>query len=55
VREVCELILGANGKYDEAIDKRSHFDVSYQQYLNERNQIKTLTYLTSDGSVVESA
>jgi len=49
------LVLGTSEKYDEAIEKRSHFDVSYQRYLNERNQIKTLTYLTSDGSVVESA
>src|ERR1043165_6093942 len=55
VREVCELVLGTSQKYDEAIEKRSHFDVSYQRYLNERNQLKTMTYLTSDGVVVESA
>jgi 3-deoxy-D-manno-octulosonate 8-phosphate phosphatase (KDO 8-P phosphatase) len=55
VREVCELVLGTSQKYDEAIEKRSHFDVSYQRYLNERNQIKTMTYLVSDGIVVESA
>ena len=55
VREICELILGTDERYDEVIDKRSHFDVSYQRYLNERNQVKTTTYLLSDGSVVESA
>ncbi|MGC4020514.1 MAG: phosphatase [Cyclobacteriaceae bacterium] len=31
VREVCELILGSHGIFDQAIQKRSHFDEVYQQ------------------------
>jgi len=53
VREVCELVMGANGKFDEAIRKRSIFDDAYQQYLNDRNKITTLNYSLRDGKVIE--
>lgn len=51
VREVCELILGANGVFDEAIKKRSHFDEVYQKYLSERNQVTTNKHFLKDGRV----
>jgi 3-deoxy-D-manno-octulosonate 8-phosphate phosphatase (KDO 8-P phosphatase) len=51
VREVCELILGANGVFDEAIKKRSHFDEVYQKYLDERNQVTTNRYFLKEGKV----
>lgn len=51
VREVCELILGANGVFDDAIKKRSHFDDAYQKYLGERNQVATNKYFLKDGKV----
>ncbi|MBS1682661.1 MAG: phosphatase [Bacteroidetes bacterium] len=53
VREVCELILGTNGIFNEAIHKRSHFDEAYQKYLNERNQVATKSFLLQDGIVTE--
>ncbi|HCW07100.1 MAG TPA: phosphatase [Cytophagales bacterium] len=52
VREVCELILGSNGVYDEAIQKRSHFDELYQKYLGERNRVVTQISFIKDGKVV---
>ena len=51
VREVCELLLGVHQNYDEAIDRRSHFDETYRRYLNERNQIQTQAYVTKEGRV----
>lgn len=55
VREVCELILGAIGNFDEAIKKRSHFDEVYQRYLNERNQLNTNKFFLKEGKVEVSA
>jgi 3-deoxy-D-manno-octulosonate 8-phosphate phosphatase (KDO 8-P phosphatase) len=51
VREVCELILGTNGVFDEAIKKRSHFDAVYQNYLSERNEVATGKFFLKDGRV----
>lgn len=51
VREVCELILGAKGVFDEAIKKRSHFDEVYQKYLSERNGVATNKFFLKDGKV----
>ncbi len=52
VREVCELILGVTGQYDEAINKRSHFDETYQHYLNLRKKVETKVYVLKDEMVV---
>ena len=51
VREVCELILAASQKYDEAIEMRSHFHETYQRYLEQRNQTKTMSYVIKEGKV----
>ena len=51
VREVCELVLGIFGQYQDAIFHRSHFDETYQKYLAARNEVKSQTWVTKDGQV----
>lgn len=41
VREVCELILGLIGKYDEVVDERLAFTETYSNYLKLRNSKTT--------------
>ncbi|GHN01441.1 3-deoxy-D-manno-octulosonate 8-phosphate phosphatase [Cytophagales bacterium WSM2-2] len=53
VREVCELLLGTAGNYDDAIGKRSQFDDTYQKYLNDRNKLNTIIYFQKEGKVTE--
>ena len=45
VREVSELLLAAIGKYDEAVDSRTHFDEQYATYIAERNTITAREYI----------
>ena len=40
VREVCELVMGLDGTFNDAIGKRIAFSSEYQNYLEERNRIK---------------
>lgn len=40
VREVCELVMGLDGTYDEAVGKRIAFGKEYQTYLEERNRVE---------------
>ncbi len=54
VREICELLLGVNGNFEEAIKKRSQFDETYQQYLKERNQVVPKIYFLKEGKVTEA-
>ncbi len=51
VREVCELILGILGNYNDAIFHRSQFNDTYQRYLAARNQVTPVTWITKDGEV----
>jgi 3-deoxy-D-manno-octulosonate 8-phosphate phosphatase (KDO 8-P phosphatase) len=51
VREVCELILGILGNYNDAIFHRSQFNDTYQRYLASRNQVTPVTWITKDGEV----
>lgn len=51
VREVCELILGIFGNYHDAIFHRSQFDALYKTYLQSRNQVIPVTWVTKDGEV----
>ena len=41
VREVCELLIGANGNYTEVMEKRSAFEGDYEHYLLQRNKAET--------------
>ncbi len=39
VREICELLLGLRGQYDETIRQRIEFTDTYRQYLQHRQAI----------------
>jgi 3-deoxy-D-manno-octulosonate 8-phosphate phosphatase (KDO 8-P phosphatase) len=41
VREICELLVGLNGNYDQAVTLRSGFSGEYEEYLRTRNEIVT--------------
>ena len=45
VREVMELLLASIGKYDEAVDSRTHFDEQYATYIAERNAITAREFI----------
>ncbi len=51
VREASELMIGAVGNYDAAITKRKDFDLDYQNYLTQRQQVHLETY-SCEGNVV---
>lgn len=40
VREVCELLIGLNGNYDETISTRIKYEGAYEQYLTSRNKVQ---------------
>jgi 3-deoxy-D-manno-octulosonate 8-phosphate phosphatase (KDO 8-P phosphatase) len=41
VREACELLIGLQANYNEAITHRMHFSETYEQYLSLRQQVET--------------
>ncbi|TAJ09745.1 phosphatase [Marinilabiliaceae bacterium JC017] len=41
VREVCELLIGANGDMNNTIETRVKFVGDYEHYLRDRDQIET--------------
>jgi 3-deoxy-D-manno-octulosonate 8-phosphate phosphatase (KDO 8-P phosphatase) len=47
VREVCELVMGLNQSFDQALDGRILLSDDYKTYLHRRNQIET-QYFTVD-------
>ncbi|MBS1507903.1 MAG: phosphatase [Bacteroidetes bacterium] len=51
VREVCELLLGVQEKYDDAIRLRSEFGADYSRYLEVRKQVQTQVYITRENAV----
>jgi 3-deoxy-D-manno-octulosonate 8-phosphate phosphatase (KDO 8-P phosphatase) len=44
VREGCELLIGLQGNYTEAITNRQHFSDSYRSYLAERQKVDPQIY-----------
>jgi 3-deoxy-D-manno-octulosonate 8-phosphate phosphatase (KDO 8-P phosphatase) len=44
VRESCELLIGLQGNYDEAITNRMNFSDSYQHYLSQRQQVESVVF-----------
>lgn len=54
IREICELLLGLKGKYEEVLDKRISFNEEYREYLNQRNQISSTFYHRSDKKIIET-
>ncbi|MBS1486838.1 MAG: phosphatase [Bacteroidetes bacterium] len=53
VREICELILSANKKYDEAVSLRSAFAPAYQNYLQERQRTNVKNFVLKEGKIEE--
>lgn len=51
VREICELIIGLNGNYDQTISERMDFSNAYQLYLAKRNSIKPLFFEGKTGEI----
>ncbi len=52
VREVCELMLGLQGNFEEVVDKRSQFADEYATYFEGRNRrIPTFFTKETDGIV----
>lgn len=53
VREMCELLLGLAGQFDEVIRKRGEFEPHYRRYLEARNSVqpKRFTYSPETGIV----
>ncbi len=45
VREGCELLIGLQGNYHEAISNRMHFSEIYQQYLQQRQQVEAVIFI----------
>ena len=41
IREVCELLIGANENYTDVMNKRSAFEGDYERYLSQRNTFET--------------
>jgi 3-deoxy-D-manno-octulosonate 8-phosphate phosphatase (KDO 8-P phosphatase) len=44
VREVCELLIGATGNYNQVVENRFRFSDDYKKYLEERQNIETGYY-----------
>jgi len=53
VRETCELMMGLNGMHDEAISRRSANADVYREYIEARNQVKTLFFTRPADSIIE--
>jgi 3-deoxy-D-manno-octulosonate 8-phosphate phosphatase (KDO 8-P phosphatase) len=51
VREICELIIGLSGNYDQTISERMNFSSMYQSYLKERNSSNPLFYNGKTGKI----
>ncbi len=51
VREICELIIGLNGNYNQTISNRMIFSLAYQTYLNLRNTNSPLFFNGKTGEI----
>ena len=45
VREVCELILGMSGFFEQVLDERLSFSPIYKEFLAQRNSINPVFYI----------
>jgi 3-deoxy-D-manno-octulosonate 8-phosphate phosphatase (KDO 8-P phosphatase) len=52
LREICEMILGITGKYNEVLEGRVAFEGKYFDYFQQRNTVKT-KYFTRTASGIE--
>ncbi len=51
VREICELLLGLNKNYEKAVGVRTEFGKQYQEYLNQRSQVKLQKFVMKNNSI----
>jgi len=51
VREICELIIGINGNYNETVGDRMSFSSTYQAYLKLRNANTPLFFEGKTGEI----
>ena len=55
VREVCELLIGLNGNFNDVITERKNFSNTYTTYLTQRKKTTPVYYTTqTDGQVIET-
>lgn len=54
VREGCEMLICANGNYDEAVGSRMRYDDSYRKYIALRNQVQTRFYTFANDRVTQA-
>ena len=52
VREVCELLLGLMGSFDEVLDSRISRDADYEAYFKTRQAAVTQHYVQHDENIV---
>ncbi|MGD1841935.1 MAG: phosphatase [Thermonemataceae bacterium] len=52
VREVCELLTGLQGMYEEVVTQRVAYQAAYQNYLSQRDQPTTHFYTYQNGTIV---
>lgn len=45
VREICELILGMTGIFEQVLDERLSFSAIYKEFLKQRNDINPIFYV----------
>ncbi len=54
VREICELMMGLSGTFENTIEQRVEFSDSYQAYLEERDKIESKFYHKVDRKIIET-
>jgi len=54
IREICELLMGLKGSYNDVLDKRISFSEEYREYLQQRSQISGTFYHRSDKKIIET-
>lgn len=51
VREICELIMGTTGNFNEVVENRFQFSDQYKKYLEERQLIETGYFTWKDNLI----
>jgi len=54
IREICEMLIGMKGLYEEVIDKRIEFFEEYSLYLEQRNSISAKFFHKVDKKIIET-
>lgn len=45
VREICELVLGMTGIFEQVLDERLSFSATYKEFLKQRNSTTPIFYI----------